>query len=226
MPVAMHAASLTWHSEMGWLIAGLDVQHLLPRRCPPRLQPDCDRQELSLLAGGGSELRQNTVSISDVAALKNERLLKTVVIYGANASGKSNLIRAFANCRDVIALSAKESLAQDDLPISPFALNAQSTKRPTTFTARFVLGGVLYEYGVGLTQYRLESESLIAYPKRLPQQLFHRSWTPDGTPQWRFSRTHFRRDKQLEERTRANSLYAAAGRLRRCWIGDINALQS
>jgi len=170
-----------------------------------------DRQELSMLAGSGTELMGNTLPVKDVAALASERVLKAVGIYGANASGKSNLVRAMSTFCRIISRSAKESIAKDLLPVSAFALSAEARRKPTRFSATFVVENVLYEYTAAMTRARVEFEQLIAFPKKVPQELYRRSCNADGKAEWHFSRTHFRRDKELERRTRPNSLYVSVG---------------
>jgi len=170
-----------------------------------------DRQELSMLAGSGTELMGNTLPVKDVAALASERVLKAVGIYGANASGKSNLVTAIDTFSGIISLSAKESIPKDVFPVSAFALSAQARRKPTRFSATFVVENVLYEYTAAMTRARVEFEQLIAFPKKVPQELYRRSCNADGKPEWHFSRTHFRRDKELERRTRPNSLYVSVG---------------
>ncbi len=171
-----------------------------------------ERQTLSLLAQDREDLIENTIPI-DAMALRGHRVVKFAGIYGANASGKSNFLLAFHRLTEIIANSAKESTAADQLPVTPFQLDDAWAEKPTQFSATFVIDKVVYVYDVSLTKDRIYSEELTAFPKTHPQRLFSRRVDSHGKSQWHFSRTHFRRDKALESRTRHNSLYLSVGAL-------------
>ncbi len=171
-----------------------------------------ERQTLSLLAEDRDDLIENTIPI-DAPALRGRRAVKFASIYGANASGKSNLLLAFHRLTKIIANSAKESTTADQLPVTSFQLDDAWAEKPTHFSTTFVVDNVVYKYDVSLTKDRIHSEELRAFSKTHPQHLFSRHVAPDGKSQWHFSRTHFRRDKALESRTRPNSLYLSVGAL-------------
>ncbi len=171
-----------------------------------------ERQTLSLLAEDRENLIENTTPI-DAMALRGHRVVKFAGIYGANASGKTNFLLAFHRLTEIIANSAKESTSADQLPVTAFQLDDAWAKRPTQFSATFVIDNVVYVYDVSLTKDRIHSEELTAFSKTHPQRLFSRRVNSDGKSQWHFSRTHFRRDKALESRTRHNSLYLSVGAL-------------
>ena len=166
-------------------------------------------QTMSLLASKSSEMRENVIDVTGVAALEGQSILRSAAVYGANASGKSNFVRALVALTEMVSGSAKESTQTDSLPVTPFRLDSVSSKLPTEFAVTFVISKVLYQYKLAVTQKRVEHEELIAYPKRKPQCLFVRSRDQAGQQHWRFSRTHFRRDKDIETRTRDNSLYVS-----------------
>jgi AAA15 family ATPase/GTPase len=171
-----------------------------------------ERQSLSLLAEDRENLIENTTPIT-APALRGHRVVKFAGIYGANASGKSNFLLALNRLTEIIANSARESTAADQLPITPFQLDDAWAARPTQFAATFVIDNVVYVYDVSLTKDRIHSEELTAFSKSHPQRLFSRRVDSNGKSQWHFSRTHFRRDKALEGRTRRNSLYLSVGAL-------------
>lgn len=171
-----------------------------------------EQQVLSLLATDSDELPENTAPLS-VAALRGRRVLRSAAIYGANASGKSNLIRAFRCLCMVIGFSAKETTAGEELPIQPHGLSENWTKRPTRFSTTFIVDDVLFVYEVSLDRTRVHREELTEYSKSHPRRLFVREVSAEGESVWRFSRTHFRRDQELERRTRPNSLFLSVGAL-------------
>lgn len=96
------------------------------------------------------------------------KLLTSVVVYGANASGKSNLLHAFHDFRERIRLSATETRHE----IEPFRLG--TSHRPTRFEITFLREGVRYQYGFALNEDLVEEEWLLAYPSRSAQLWFER----------------------------------------------------
>ena len=98
---------------------------------------------------------------NNVVACGNEKLLKTVVIYGANASGKSNVIKAIRSCLKLILNSHKhnEDTLFDFVPFK-FADN----EKLSSFGIRFLIDGIEYDYAFSLTKTEIFTESLYFYP--------------------------------------------------------------
>ncbi len=88
------------------------------------------------------------------------KLLKTAVIYGANASGKSNLFKAMRFMKDMVIDSSKESQADESIDVSPFLLNMKSATRPSRFAVIFIHEKNLYEYAFSANTERVITESL------------------------------------------------------------------
>jgi AAA15 family ATPase/GTPase len=126
-------------------------------------------QTLSLAAASLSELSANTF-----AGVEGVRLLRGAVIYGPNASGKSNLIRAVNFMRDAVVQSVDADWSSDS-HIEPFRLDSTSTQRPSRFEMNFILNGVRHQYGFSIFEQNIQSEWLLAYPKKAPQVWFKRS---------------------------------------------------
>lgn len=85
-------------------------------------------------------------------------LLKLAAIYGPNASGKSNLIRALAVLRD---LAEREPSARDEpLPMAPFRFDPDLADKPSVFQVHFIHGGVRYQFDVAANSDRIVSERL------------------------------------------------------------------
>lgn len=105
---------------------------------------------------------------------KNERILPSVAIYGANAAGKSNLHKAM---RAAIRMIRSSNNLQIDQPllITPFLLDENSRNNKTKFEFIYVYNGIKYEYGFVLdTQYVWE-EYLYEYRSSKPSMIFERS---------------------------------------------------
>jgi len=135
-------------------------------------------------------------------------LLRSASIYGANASGKSNLIQAFAFFRYFVVRSAENRQEGDKIPVYPFLLDPELAKKPSEFEITFILNGVRHEYGFVVSQDRVHEEWLTVYPKGKPQEWFQRTIDAAGKLHWSWNRTHLKGDKsQLAERTRDNALF-------------------
>lgn len=102
------------------------------------------------------------------------RLLKSAVIYGANASGKSKLLDAFAFMRYFVINSSKESQKGEAIKVEPFRLDQKSKVEPTEFEVIFIHNNILYRYGFEVTNERIISEWLFYKPKTKEVELFYR----------------------------------------------------
>lgn len=90
-------------------------------------------------------------------------LLKSKAIYGANASGKSNMVKALDAFKDIVA----ESVKDDDIlskVIEPFRLSTETKDRPSFFQLQFLLNGVQYRYGFEVSKRKVHSEWLFGKP--------------------------------------------------------------
>ncbi|MBD2580073.1 ATP-binding protein [Oscillatoria sp. FACHB-1406] len=128
-------------------------------------------------------------------------LLKNAVIYGANASGKSNLIQAFEFMKDFILNSSRETQITDEIATDKFKLSTESEAQPSFFELVFILEEKIYRYGFEIERMRVISEWLFHIPKKKETCLFNRKFND-------FEMTKvFSEGKGLEEKTRKNSLF-------------------
>lgn len=164
-----------------------------------------ERQSFSLTKEAGGELEGNAFQLDTP---NNVALLRSAAIYGANAAGKSNFIRAIGTMKTIVRDSAKESQRGDKLPVTPFRLSRESLEAPTEFEILFVAEGVKYQYGFSLTNNQIMDEWLFAFPKGRPQRWFIRAYDKEKEEYvWDFS-SFFHGKKQLwKESTKANSLF-------------------
>ena len=100
------------------------------------------------------------------------QLLRSAAIYGANASGKTNLLRGLQTMRDIV-LNASGSL--DELPVTPFRFDPECHTLPTSFEVICVADGVRYQYGFSATPHEVIDEWLYAWPSGRMQVWFERS---------------------------------------------------
>jgi AAA15 family ATPase/GTPase len=101
------------------------------------------------------------------------RLLRFAVVYGANASGKSNLIRAFAFLHDFWFETKKDITEKTDA--IPFKLDRETPKQPSFFSLKFYVEGVRYWYQLEVDERKVHSEKLYYYSSVQPTLLFERT---------------------------------------------------
>lgn len=134
------------------------------------------------------------------------RLLKVAAIYGANASGKSNLIKALQFMRAMVVnlrfASASGQIEQ------PFRLAKESLTKPTKFEVSLLLNGVRYQYGFSTLNEKVTEEYLLAYIKAIPQTWFERIWDErKGLYRYKYSPSFKGIKNTWEKATSSNSLY-------------------
>lgn len=130
-------------------------------------------------------------------------LLKGAVIYGANASGKSNFIKAMSTMRRLVLQSFEQS-STDELDIVPFLLHTETEHAPSFFEAVFLIDNIQYRYGFEVDDKSIHAEWLFEAQKQAEKSLFIRE--KDGIE---VMSKVFPEGKDLEERTRDNALFLA-----------------
>jgi AAA15 family ATPase/GTPase len=109
----------------------------------------------------------------NVFAINNDiSLLKAKAIYGANASGKSNVIKALVSFIRIIKDSVKEEKALS--LIDSFQLSTETENKPTFFQLIFRIGKTRYRYGFEADEKSIKSEWLFSTPNKREQPLFIR----------------------------------------------------
>jgi AAA15 family ATPase/GTPase len=169
-----------------------------------------ERQTLNMAA---STYFKELESLNTIAPDQDDgvpRLLRSTVLYGPNASGKSTLIQALQFVKEQVLNSQKESQAGDAIDAEPFKLTAASRAEDSEFEVTFVEQGVRYEYGFCCNRERFTEEWLIAYPLGRAQKWFHRVFDAKvGKDAYKFS-TSFLGGRQRQTwaaQTRPNALY-------------------
>ena len=131
-----------------------------------------DKATLSLVASNyDKKVREadNVTEFNDFSF----RLLKSAVMYGPNASGKSKFFEAFNFVRNYVRDSATDFTAGDKIPVEPFLLDETSNNEPSEFEVIFLHNGLRYRYGFELTEEKVLSEWL--YEKATKEiELFYR----------------------------------------------------
>ena len=155
------------------------------------------KQTLDFTAVGTCKerLKENTFNIC------GETLLKSIVVYGANASGKSNLIHALGFLRHFIIISSKESVSSEEIPVTPFVLNQHGKNEPSKFEIELIINQKKYLYGFHVTKQLIVREWL--YKQNKP--VFMRAF--DGVEDTIQVESIWKNAHGLEERTRKNALF-------------------
>ncbi|WP_456026748.1 AAA family ATPase [Pseudomonas capeferrum] len=164
-----------------------------------------DEQTLSMVKAKGLELGEANSFNPEVSSVGE--LLRTAVIYGANAAGKTNLISALRAMKDIVLESAKAQPG-DELPLTPFLLDEDTEDKPSEFEVFFVAKGVKFQYGFSATKKQIFEEWLIAYPNARPQRWFSRIWDEAiGDFDWSFGAALLGQKQTWVESTRPNALF-------------------
>lgn len=111
-----------------------------------------------------------------VEAANSFELLRSAAVYGANASGKSNLLQAVVAMRNTVMHSAASKQRGDELSVTPFLLDEETEQQPSEFEITFIKDEVRYQYGFAASKTRIHEEWLFAYPHGRAQRWFIRGW--------------------------------------------------
>lgn len=134
-------------------------------------------------------------------AISDVKLLKSAAIYGANASGKSNLISAIKFMKEMVLNSSKNTQADEAIDAQPFKLNTETVNQPSYFEIVFLAEGRQYRYGFEVNSKEVVSEWLYHVPTSRESLLFRRD---SGEVELRST---FKEGRDLQERTRNNALF-------------------
>ena len=154
-----------------------------------------NRVVLSMLASRDKEHPEHLITDG------NKNCLKAAVIYGANASGKSNVLDAFWFMVNYVLTSHNQQLHKT-IDRSPFKFDREMPARPSSFEIIFTIGGIRYAYGFSVTDTAVTEEYLYYYPNGRQALIFERKNTKD----FRFT-IDIDEQNMLKERTSANKLY-------------------
>ena len=166
-----------------------------------------DEQTFSMLAYPRHEEGLNTHAFS--TGVENiPPVLKTAAIYGANASGKSNLLKAIQFMRSFVIQTVTNPSPVLNAAFSPFLFDDDSVNKPSSFEITILVNSVRYQYGFSILKGRVLEEYLLAYPQKVAQTWFSRTWNSQ-TEQYEYSySTFFKGSKKTwEKMTRDTALY-------------------
>jgi predicted ATPase len=164
--------------------------------------------ELSLVA---TEFNEGTARLTGVRAEGREiGVVPVIGIFGANASGKSNVLAALRAMREAVRSSLAEWAQGSGVPREPFALDPAAREDTTLFEIDLLLGErpIRYTYGFEVSDERVEAEWLHAFPHGRKQVWFDREADREQREEFFFPGDGLRGGKErLAQFTRPNSLF-------------------
>jgi len=128
------------------------------------------------------------------------KLLKTAAIYGANASGKSNLIAAINFMKWLVLNSSKETQVSEAIDIEAFRLSTETEKEPSFFEIVFLLEDKTFRYGFEVNAREVVSEWLFQADDSEEKMLFERDFD-------NYILDHFPEGQGISDKTRSNALF-------------------
>jgi uncharacterized protein len=159
-----------------------------------------DRVTFSMVAANLVS-KEKSIDINNTFEIDEElKLLKTAAIYGANASGKSNLARALSFMKWFMVNSSKETQSTDEINVEPFRLSTETEGKPSYFELAFLMDGRKYRYGFEVTQERVISEWLFYIPNIRETSLFERQL-------YSIKSSKVYNADGVQKRTRSNALF-------------------
>ena len=161
---------------------------------------------LSLVASSAKERKETNVMTPETSGgARAVSLVRSAAIYGPNAAGKTNLLRALAVMQNMVARPSTEI---GTLPVTPFLFDPDFEAQPTTLETVFLMDGVRYQYGFSATSSGVTAEWLYAWPRGKVQLWFERN-AETGEDRFKFG-DKLLGDKRVWQRaTRPDALFLA-----------------
>ncbi len=130
-----------------------------------------ERQTLSMVAAPRLRRKENTFK-PELDGEDFPALLKAAAIYGPNASGKSNLVRAIQSVATIIGLAPQP--VRHALPVEPFRFDTSLADSASHFEIHFACRGLRYQMKLAIKKDRIEEEVLKCFPKGAETLLYER----------------------------------------------------
>lgn len=171
------------------MLVSLTVENWRSFKCRERLDLSASRE------------RRRADTLAKLPAMYGtKKILPTAALYGANASGKTNLIDALAFMKFLIV----NGIAVDrQIPVDPYRLCPSLKGKPTFLEVEILIDDRIYVYGFSLTRQRIAEEHLYIKRTRTDELVFSRSLAD-----WKFG-TKFSSDRYrfVAAGTRDNQLF-------------------
>ena len=159
-------------------------------------------QELSFVA---TSLKDRDDGLIACDAVPSGSVVPAIVLYGPNASGKTNLVDAIQFMRHTVLYSHSRGDPKGRFPRRHFRLDSNAAGRPTHCEVDFLMEDIRHHYGFRATGEGIESEWLYYYPSSHKRRLFERE-----ADQYSFGRDLRGQNMVISKLTRENSLFVSA----------------
>lgn len=157
-----------------------------------------EKNTFTMLASSDNTLSDNFIEIG------NDKILKLTALYGANASGKTNLFKILVMVSTMIKNSnffAPNVL----LPIIPFKLDKDFVTKPSEFEIKFLIDGIRYFYGFKADNKNVYEEYLTYYPNGRPVKIFSRK----NVNEYTFNASDEKFLNDIKEKNTSNKFFLA-----------------
>lgn len=180
-----------------------------------------ERQSLSMVAINRVKQHPSHVIGLQKENKKLPNLLTVAAMYGANAAGKSNIIKAL-EFMSLFVVKSQQYMQHGELIdkrfpfFAPFKFDESIAKNASEFEVLFIQDGVRYQYGFAANREQVIHEWLLAYPEGAPQRWFERLYSAEKKEyEWyfgsKFKGSHDTAKKNVwQGATRPNGLFLAA----------------
>lgn len=129
-------------------------------------------------------------------------VLPAAGIFGANASGKTNVLRAMDDLRSLVVGSFRSGRPSGGVPRRPFLLDDDSVRQPSKFEVDLVLHGIRHQYGLTIDKERVLDEWAVNFPKGRSTLLFSRNMN-----ELEYGATDRSKSRTVAEILRPNALF-------------------
>ncbi|MDG6250976.1 ATP-binding protein [Methanocalculus sp.] len=131
-----------------------------------------EKTTFSMVPSKERKKAENLIRVDGVTGVT--KLLKSAVIFGANASGKTNQIRALDLMQFIVRMSRNFNKG-DKIPYFPFILNSEYAEKPTTFSLNFIIDETEYRYSFSYNADEIISEELVYFKGKSEKTIFIRN---------------------------------------------------
>ena len=154
-----------------------------------------DTCDFSMLANKDKSHEDNLIKIG------KDRISKTRIIYGSNASGKTSFINALDFIK-IFSMMSNNLVENNRIGVNPYKFRKDAYKVPSEFSLTFVKNNVKYNYSFSCTYEKVINEKLDVYNSAKPTNIFTRTNTDD----YKFN-TDVKKLNEIKTKNTKNKLY-------------------
>ena len=158
-----------------------------------------DEITFSMIAGTGDENIENIINDKNTS----EGYLKTAAIYGANASGKTNFIRALTAAILTVRKSNLRNINEPLIEMKPFKFDSKTINEPCEFKFIFIKNNIKYIYGFSADINKIYTEYLYQYLSAKPSLIFERK----NTNEYKFTQSEQGKLEELSTKNTEKKLF-------------------